>query len=89
MYELLIDLSFEDNAELEQTLGQHTLKLGEIKIDCTGYQVGEVVTVKITGELLTIIEYLDGIWQSTEQAITEVTEAIKDGRCAWKPSARV
>ena len=87
MYELLIDLTFEDEAHLNETLGRHETKLGAIKVESTSRQVGEVVTVKITGELLPIIEFLDDEWGGAqEEVILAIAEAIKEGRCNWDVS---
>lgn len=84
-YIMSVDLTFEDDDDLESTLGEYMIAGDKIVVTSDGGRPWEAITVKIAGELLAIIAWLSDLWADSEEAILAVSEAIKNGDCVRKP----
>jgi len=80
MLKLTVDLTVEDEAAYEALLGTQHTYAGQVAVAATGTQVGEVCTFEVTGELASILGWLEVLWQSQEEAVQELNAAWMENR---------
>lgn len=80
-YTVIVEMVFEEESALEAVIGTHHVRegLAEVEVASTGTQVGEVVSMAVTGELPHILEWMIEEWQDAELAAQEFAEAITHG----------
>lgn len=80
MLKLTLDLPVEDEAAHEALLGVQVTYAGQVTVAATSAQYGEVCTFEVTGELASILGWLEVLWQSQEEAVQELNAAWTENR---------
>lgn len=80
LYQLTVDLTFEDEAEHDAALGWKATDAGAVEVKPTGTQAGEVCTMVIEGFMPSILAWLGAHWQDYGEAIDELKLAKDEDR---------
>lgn len=80
MLRLTLDLPVEDETAHEALLGVQVTYAGQVTVAATSTQVGEVCTFEVTGELASILGWLEVLWQSQEEPVHELNAAWMENR---------
>jgi hypothetical protein len=79
-YALEVDLPVEDEAAHAGLLGHKHTPAGDVEVEATSAQLGEVCTFRILGEMPAILTFLAGLWESYEEALDELGRARAEDR---------
>lgn len=80
LYQLTIDITFEDEADHDAALGWKATTAGAVEIKPTSTQAGEVCTMIVEGFMPAILAWLGALWQSYGEAIDELKIAKDEDR---------
>jgi hypothetical protein len=79
MFKLRYDLLAEDEAQLQEQLGQTYTEAGPVNVESDGHQNGEVCGVVVTGSLAQVVGWLESMAVDSDGALQELRDALANG----------